>query len=86
MVDYTISHFAFEESLLEQSKFDDFDNHKEKHNKFSNLIYSYQGKFKNGENVTEGLLKLLHSWLFGHILHEDAQYIPAVKEFYSIKH
>ncbi len=82
---YTLSHFAFEESLIEQAKFKDFDKHKEKHDKFSDLIHSFQRKFKNGEEITEDLLTLLNNWLFGHILHEDAQYIEIVKEHFNIK-
>lgn len=81
LVDYTISHFAFEESLLEDAGYKVLAEHILAHNNFRNKIHAFEKSAKNGENITLPLLELLHNWLFGHILIEDGQYVPVVSEY-----
>lgn len=79
LVDYTMSHFAFEETLMEDAGYEFFNPHKKVHQIFVQRVGEFHSRFKSGENVTAELHGLLHSWLFNHIRRDDANYVPAVK-------
>jgi len=85
LIDYTISHFAFEESLLEDVGFDDLLEHKKSHNVFCDQIYNFRDRSVNGEDILDALLKVLHDWLYGHILYDDKQYVDHVKKHFMHK-
>lgn len=80
-VDYTESHFVFEERLLEQAGFDFIGPHKKVHELFIRRMTSIQTRFDAGEDVTEELHQLLSRWLFSHIRSEDQAYAPVVKKY-----
>ncbi|MBL4774035.1 MAG: bacteriohemerythrin [Alcanivoracaceae bacterium] len=82
LVDYTISHFVFEESLLKEAGYHKMHEHNKTHKEFSNKIFDYKVRASKGEDVAEQLLNLLHDWLFGHILKEDALYVPTVSRYF----
>ncbi|MEJ2590872.1 MAG: bacteriohemerythrin, partial [Candidatus Thiodiazotropha sp.] len=71
MVDYTVSHFGFEETLIEDAGYEFTRPHKR--------VNEYKQRFDAGEDVTEELHSLLSRWLFNHILNDDAAYVKAVK-------
>ncbi len=79
LVDYTISHFAFEESMQEEAKYPFFKSHKKVHDLFAQRVGEYQVKFEQGEDVTKGLNSMLVTWLFNHIKRDDADYVETVK-------
>ena len=79
MVDYTISHFGFEETLIEDAGYEFTRPHKRVHELFIKRVNEYKQRFESGENVTEELHSLLSRWLFNHILNDDAAYVKAVK-------
>ena len=79
MVDYTISHFGFEETLIEDAGYEFTRPHKRVHELFIKRVNEYKQRFDAGENVTEELHSLLSRWLFNHILNDDAAYVKAVK-------
>ena len=79
LVDYTLSHFAFEESLMQDVGYAAFSVHVQTHDSFRERIAGYQSAFRDGQDVTEELLELLGVWLFEHIAKDDQSYVPAVK-------
>lgn len=79
MVDYTLSHFAFEESLMEQVNYPYASAHKSVHDTFIKRVAQFQVRFREGENVTEELHALLKRWLINHIQRDDAAYVRPVK-------
>jgi len=79
VIDYTQSHFAFEESLLEEAGYRFVKPHKKVHELFIRRINSYVERHNKGENVGEELYKLLSTWLVNHIQHDDADYVASVK-------
>ncbi len=79
LVDYTVSHFSFEEHLQEQAQYPNFEAHKKTHEEFAKRIHDYQDRFQNGEDIAETLLSELRDWLINHIKHEDADYVGAAK-------
>jgi len=80
VTDYTQSHFAFEESLLEEADYRFLKPHKKVHELFIRRIDSYAERHNKGENVGEELYNLLSTWLVNHIQHDDADYVASVKD------
>lgn len=79
LVDYTLSHFAFEESMQEEANYPFLKGHKRVHDLFVNRVSQYQERFKLGEDVSEELNNLLVNWLYNHIKRDDADYVEMVK-------
>lgn len=79
LVDYTISHFAFEESLMEKANYPFLEPHKKVHELFVKKVNQFVERFSKGEDVSGELLRMLQRWLLNHIKHEDADYSTAVK-------
>lgn len=79
LVDYTLSHFAFEESLQEEAHYPFLKAHKKVHDLFVKRVGEYQERFKLGDDVSEELNNLLVTWLFNHIKRDDADYVASVK-------
>ncbi|GAB3387755.1 bacteriohemerythrin [Azotobacter armeniacus] len=79
LVDYTVSHFAFEESLMEDAGYQFSRAHKRIHNLFIKRVSDYRARYATGEDVAEELQDLLSRWLFSHIKEEDASYVGAVR-------
>lgn len=73
-VDYTLSHFGFEEALMEDAGYEFLRPHKRVHELFTKRVAEYQLRFKAGEDVSEEMLSLLSRWLFSHIRSDDASF------------
>ena len=78
LVDYTISHFAYEESMLENAGYQFLKPHQKVHELFISKINNYIARFEAGEDVTRELFNMLKGWLAGHIKSEDADYVDLV--------
>src|ERR1035437_2180340 len=81
LVDYTISHFGFEESLQEEAHYLFLDEHKKVHEQFTQRVSQYQDRFDKGEDVSKALNSLLVTWLFNHIQRDDMDYAESVKVY-----
>ena len=80
VIDYTRSHFGFEEALMEDAGYDQIHVHKLTHQLFFGRVVLLQERFISGENVTQDLYDMLSNWLITHIQTEDQDYVGAVKE------
>jgi len=78
LVDYTVSHFAFEESLMENADYPFLVPHQKVHGLFIKKVSSFVERFTAGEDVTDELLTMLQKWLVNHIKTEDGDYKDAV--------
>ncbi len=78
-VEYTVSHFGFEEALIEDAGYAFVRPHKRVHELFIRRVSEYKQRFERGEDVVDELHDLLSRWLFSHIRNDDAAYVPAVK-------
>ena len=78
LIDYTVGHFNFEESLMEQSGHPATFDHCQAHQAFRSLIVEMRGHFEAGQDVLDDLIVLLGHWLFKHIARDD-QELSAVK-------
>ena len=79
LVEYTMSHFAFEESLLDEAGYVHSKPHKRMHKLFSRKIGEYQERLEQGHDVAEELHDMLARWLLTHIRRDDADYVGSVK-------
>ncbi len=80
LVDYTMSHFTFEESLMEESGYPFINAHKKVHQLFAKRVGEYLQRFKMGEDITEELLNTLRAWLINHIKNDDNDYAEIVRD------
>lgn len=83
-IEYTVSHFGFEETLIEDAGYEFVRPHKRVHELFVKRVSEYKTRFDGGEDVADELHGLLFRWLFSHIRNDDAAYVPAVKASLAI--
>ena len=80
LIDYTLSHFAFEEELMEEAGYPFCAAHKRVHEVFTKRVAEYRMRFSAGEDVTDELKNMLSRWLFNHIRSDDRAYADSVKQ------
>ena len=80
LVDYTLSHFAFEEQMQEEAGYPFVKAHQKVHQLFARRVGEFQQRFANGEDIADPLLALLRTWLINHIRRDDADYVQVVKQ------
>ena len=80
LVDYTLSHFTFEESLMEEAGYPYIKAHKRVHQLFVKRVNEYLQRFQSGEDITAELLNTLKAWLINHIRNDDNDYSDIVKK------
>ena len=75
MVDYCDYHFREEEELMQNHKYPEYEAHKQKHEKFTEMAISYRKNLMNGEMVSrlEVILNLVE-WLKKHIQVVDREF------------
>jgi hemerythrin len=79
LVEYTISHFAFEESLMTDAQYKYLSAHKRIHELLIQRAGEYTERWSAGEDVADELYEVLTRWLFNHIRNDDCAFAPAVK-------
>jgi hemerythrin len=85
LVDYTLTHFAFEEELQERSNYPFVRAHKRVHDIFTKRVAEFQKRAAAGENVAPELLSMLKIWLVNHIKGDDADYADSVKKMLGVE-
>jgi hemerythrin len=80
LIDYTYSHFAFEEALMEEAGYEYLHVHQKTHQAFVNRVNGLKQRFDDGENVAADVAALLRTWLISHIMSDDNSYAPIVRE------
>ena len=80
LIDYTYSHFAFEEALMEEAGYEFLTIHQNTHKAFCERIDHYRKRFEDGEDIADPLAELLRTWLVTHIMSDDESYAAIVKE------
>ena len=81
LVDYTLSHFAFEEELMEEAGYPFSAAHKRVHEVFTKRVSEYRLRFEAGEDIVDDLRSMLSRWLFNHIRNEDHGYVDSAKAY-----
>jgi len=81
LLNYTATHFTFEEKLLEKIGYPLTDSHKKIHANFISDVDDYVERHVNGEDICIPLLADLKLWLDNHIRVDDAEYTPYADKF-----
>ena len=75
LVDYTKTHFSYEEALMEQHGYPDFTTHRAEHElmiaKVDQVLIEYQ---RDQDSAMQNALNFLKDWLINHINGTDKQY------------
>ncbi|MBM95328.1 MAG: hypothetical protein CMI09_05720 [Oceanospirillaceae bacterium] len=83
LIDYSISHNAFEETLMERADYPILAAHAKVHEAFRNRALSYEHRIENGEDclkVAKEVRSDIGLWLTNHIQRDDKDYVPYVKK------
>jgi hemerythrin-like metal-binding protein len=79
LVQYTESHFAFEERLMQLHHYPDFAAHKAQHEALIRKISGFREDVQNGMiGIGIPLLQFVEGWLTDHIGKTDRKYVPCV--------
>jgi len=81
--DYTIYHFSYEEELMKEHNYEDYESHKIEHDFFIKKLMRLE-KSDLEDNQNEALMKIITfvaDWISGHILKTDMKY----KTFFNDK-
>ncbi|MDH3761463.1 MAG: bacteriohemerythrin [Gammaproteobacteria bacterium] len=75
LVDYTKTHFSYEEGLMEKNEYPDFTTHRAEHElmiaRVEQVLVEYQ---KNPDTAMQNAIDFLRDWLINHINGTDKQY------------
>lgn len=80
VLNYTVTHFEFEEELMQKAGFSALKAHQQTHEFFMRKVAVLRGRSNAGEDVSSLLLSMLKGWLVNHIKGEDRDYIESVKK------
>ena len=84
LIDYTYSHFAFEEALMEEAGYEFLTVHQQTHETFTRRLNVLHKSFRDGMDVSDELVELLKTWLINHIMSDDQSYVAVVREKFSV--
>lgn len=81
LIDYTVLHFAEEESIMRQHNYPGYTQHKTEHEWLLAQVREFERKFTAGDNTftPEMFHFLVSDWLVKHILGMDKMYAPFLK-------
>jgi hemerythrin-like metal-binding protein len=72
LIDYTVTHFSYEEQLVDQTGYIESDDHKQLHRKLVEDVLTYNDRIEQGdEKVLGELMSFIKSWLIEHIQKTD---------------
>jgi hemerythrin-like metal-binding protein len=75
LVDYTKTHFTYEEGLMEQNDYPDFEPHKAQHVEMFNKVEEVLAEYdKDPDTAMSNAVEYLKDWLIKHINGTDKQY------------
>lgn len=77
LIQYTVIHFAVEESLMRIFDYDDYETHKLHHRELTKQVLDLKRKVDRGHTtISFELMHFLKQWLTNHITKEDMLYSP----------
>jgi methyl-accepting chemotaxis protein/hemerythrin len=80
LVDYTKTHFAHEERLMQQSNYSGYNDQKRAHEALIAKVVEIQGKFRVGTALGQEVMSFLKDWLITHIQGLDKKYGPVMNK------
>ena len=81
LVDYTKTHFAAEEQLMQKHNYPGYQTHKAQHVELTTKVVDFQNKLHNGKAIVSmDVMTFLKDWLSNHIMTIDKKYGPYMNE------
>lgn len=81
LVNYTASHFAAEERLMQQTGYPEYEEHRQIHEKMTAKVLALQQEFQQGKvGITLDVMKFLENWVEKHIMGTDKKYGPYLNQ------
>lgn len=80
LLDYVVTHFTFEEHMMEQANYEFRTSHEKIHEIFAKKLADFRGRHNNGDDVTGDALSMLTHWVESHIKQEDQRYAETVSQ------
>lgn len=75
LVDYTVTHFRYEEGLMKEHGYPDFEAHKAQHDDMVSHVSQVLEEYRsNQDTAMENAVNFLKNWLINHINGTDKQY------------
>ena len=75
LVDYTRTHFGYEEGLMEENGYPQFAEHKKEHEAMVEQVKDFLERYKvNKDETIEAITQFLKNWLIHHINGTDKEY------------
>jgi len=85
LVNYTIHHFSYEESLLQKASYVNYATHKREHDELTKKVKVLRDDFLSGKMmISIEVRDFLKEWILNHIQKTDKMYSSALNE-YGIK-
>ena len=78
LMDYSVSHLAFEESLMHEAGYNKIEAHQQIHIAFMERIHFFKERYESGEDISKQLMLDLQMWLINHIQNDDTDYKEVV--------
>jgi hemerythrin-like metal-binding protein len=80
LVGYTVTHFANEEKLMQESGYAGLDEQKREHKALVDQVSVIQQKYRTGTALGQEVMNFLKNWLNGHIQGSDKKYGPVMNK------
>ena len=85
METYSHQHFATEENYFKITMYKNQSEHILSHNEFRHKAKDFKQQFQSGQPITFRLINYLKEWLLKHILKEDKEYVPTLKQTLNLQ-
>lgn len=81
LIQYTLTHFEFEEDLMREHHYPGLEAHRLQHEKLAGQVRAMQTDFLEGHGTTpRELMLFLQGWIVRHIVASDKKYAPHLHE------
>jgi hemerythrin len=76
LINYTSTHFAAEEKLMQANNYPAYEGHKKEHNQLVMQVLDVQKQLQEGVVLSQPVMNFLKNWLETHIQGTDKKYGP----------
>ena len=77
---YAVTHFRFEEDLMESVGYDGIERQRKQHSYFKSLVREFESAHLQGKSEKlSSAVSYLRDWFLNHILDEDKKFVPTVQ-------
>jgi len=83
LIQYTVEHFAYEQKLMVETDYFDYENHKKYHEDFKAAVNKLKKEFDESgasDELTRILCDTIIKWIVQHIQHEDFKFVKQLRK------